>query len=195
MNHFFTNHILQLGWLLYPLIAVLIFLEGEAVIYTVMFLSYQGILNVYAAILVICLAVLFTDISSYAIGVYGPRYLPRLARFYEKLVCPIDARLQKMSFGIFLISKFTYGLHRAVTIRSGMLRLDFKKFFKINIITSSIWVPVISGLAYASWSSVQYLRHTLRYTEIILACGVIILLLSSHIVSYFSKRKLLANKK
>lgn len=160
-----------------------------------MFLSYQGLLNVYAAIIVICLAVLLTDVSSYAIGVYGPRYLPRLAKFYERLVHPIDPRLQKMSFTVFLISKFTYGLHRAVMIRSGMLKLDFPKFFKIDILTSAIWIAVISGLAYGSWSSVRYLRHTLRYTEIVLACGIVILIATSHTVSYFSKKRLLENKK
>ena len=195
MNHFFINHIAQLGWFIYPLIALLIFLEGEAIIYSVMFLSYQGTLNIYAVITVICLSVLLTDASSYAIGVYGPRYLPRLAKFYEKLVTPIDVRLQKMSFGVFLISKFTYGLHRAIMIRSGMLKLDIVRFFKIDLLTSAIWIAVISVLAYGSWSSVKYLRHTLRYTEIILACGIVILIASSHIVSHFSKKKLLENKK
>lgn len=195
MHLFFTQYIAQLGWLIYLLIAVLIFLEGEAVIYSVMFLSYQGVLNIYSAVIVICLAVLLTDLSSYAIGNYGQNIFPRMARFYERLVRPIDNRLRTLSFGVFLISKFTYGLHRAVMIRSGMLRLDFWKFFKLDVLTSALWIAIISGLAYGSWRSVHHLRHSLKYIEISLAVGIIILLFSSHLVAYFSKKKLLADKK
>lgn len=195
VTSYFAQHIIELGWLVYPLIALLVFLEGEAVIYSVMFLSYQGVLNIYTAVLVICLAILLTDLSSYAIGSYGQNIFPRVARFYERLVRPIDKQLTKMSFTVFLISKFTYGLHRAVMIRSGMLHLDFKKFFKIDLITSGLWMLIISALAYGSWRSVHHLRQSLKYIEVTLVVGVILLLLSSHLVAYFSKRELLADKK
>ncbi len=194
MHIFFAHYIAQLGWIIYPLIAILIFLEGEGVIYSVMFLSYHGTLNIYAAVATICLTVILTDMSSYAIGYYGTQKFPRIARFYERIMHPFDHRLNRISFTFFLISKFTYGLHRAVVIRSGMLRIPLKKFIRIDIITSALWILVIAGLAYGSWRSVHYLHRSLRYAEIGLGIGVLILLVSSHVISYFSKKKLLANK-
>lgn len=195
LEHIFANYLAHLGALTFPLIGIAIFLEGEAVIFATMFLAYQGLLNIYTTIIVIILSVLFTDISSYFIGYYGPLYLPRIAAFYEKIVTPMDNKLRKMSFTMFLISKFTYGFHRAVLIRSGMLRLPFWKFFRINIITSAIWITTISLIAFASWQSVHYIQHSLRYVESALAIGVILLLIGSHIVAHFSKQKLLSDTK
>lgn len=195
LEHVFANYIAHLGALTYPLIAVAIFLEGEAVIFGVMFLAYQGLLNIYSAIITIILAVLFTDVSSYFIGYYGPLYLPRIAAFYEKIVTPMDSKLRSMSFTMFLISKFTYGFHRAVLIRSGMLRVPFWKFFRINIITSTIWITTISLIAYASWESVHYIQRSLKYVEAALAFGVILLFIIAHAIRYFSKQKLLADTK
>lgn len=195
MNLFLTHHIAQLGWLVYPLIIATIFFEGEAVIYSVMFLSYQGTLNIYASLASICFSVLMTDASSYALGYYGTKTFPRIARFYEKLMSPLDDRLRSMSFVVFLVSKFTYGLHRAVVIRSGMLRVSFKKFMRIDILTSLVWVGTIAGFAYGSWRSIHYLHRSLRYAEIVLALGIVLLLVASHIVSRISKKRLLENKK
>lgn len=194
LEHIFATYIAHLGIFTYPLIGVAIFLEGEAVIFGVMFLAYEGLLNIYSTVTTIVLSVLFTDISSYAIGYYGPTYLPRVASFYEKIVTPMDNKLRRMSFIMFLISKFTYGFHRAVLIRSGMLRLPFWKFFRINILTSTIWIVTISLISYASWQSVHIIQHSLRYVERALALGVILLLIGSHTVAHFSKRKLLSSE-
>ncbi len=194
MKQFIAHQIVELGWLIFPLIALLILLEGEAVIYSVMFLSFQGSLNLYAAVITICCAVALTDISSYAFGYYGKIFFPRIAKFYEKIIHPLDGRLQKMSFSVFLISKFTYGLHRAVMIRSGMLELPIKKFFRINLITNIIWIITISCLAFGSWKSIHFFEETLRYAEVFMLIFVVLLLIGSHIFSFYSNRKLLAEK-
>ncbi len=195
MDLYIANYLAQLGVFIYLLIAIAIFLEGEAVIFGVMFLAYQGSLNIYTSIAVIILSVLLTDVVSYGIGYYGPEKLPRIARFYERIVNPMDGKLHRMSFLTFLISKFTYGFHRAVLIRSGMLRLPFWNFLRINVITSSIWIVTISAIAFASWKSLGYIQKSLHYVEAVLIIGVIGILISSHVVAHFSKKKLLGNKK
>lgn len=190
MDLYIANYLAQLGVFIYLLIAIAIFLEGEAVIFGVMFLAYQGSLNIYTSVAVIIISVLFTDIISYHIGYYGPNVLPRIARFYERIVHPMDGKLHKMSFLTFLISKFTYGFHRAVLIRSGMLHLPFWKFFKINLLTSSIWVITISAIAFASWKSLSYIQKSLHYVEVGLIIGVIGILIGSHIIAHLSKKSL-----
>ncbi|OGH60854.1 MAG: hypothetical protein A2848_01885 [Candidatus Magasanikbacteria bacterium RIFCSPHIGHO2_01_FULL_50_8] len=191
MDLFIADYLATLGGLVYLLIAIAIFLEGEAVIFGVMFLAYQGSLNFYAAVAVIILSVLLTDIVSYNIGYYGPKIFPRVARFYERIVHPMDTKLRTLSFVTFLISKFTYGFHRAVLIRSGMLRLPFWKFFRINVLTAAIWIATIAAIAFASWKSLTYIQKSLHYVEVGLIAGVVLVLIGSHLVAHLSKRKLL----
>lgn len=191
MDLYIANYLAELGALIYLLIAIAIFLEGEAVIFGVMFLAYQGSLNIYTSVAVIIISVLLTDIISYNIGYYGPGIFPRAARFYERIVHPMDSKLHRMSFLTFLISKFTYGFHRAVLIRSGMLRLPFWKFFKINLLTSSIWMITIAVIAFASWKSLSYIQKSLHYVEAGLIIGVVGILIGSHVIAHLSKKKLL----
>lgn len=188
---FLVTSIAALGGWVYPLITLAIFLEGEAVIYTVMFLSFQGTLSLWITVPVIFFSVLLTDYISYYVGVFGPRIFPRLANFYSRLTEPLDARLRSLSFTVYLISKFTYGLHRAVLIRSGMIGIPYKKLLKINLITSVIWIVTIGAVAYASWQSISYIGTSLKYVEATLLVGIIGLLIGSHIISHFGKAKLL----
>ncbi|MCX6781258.1 MAG: hypothetical protein NT003_04060 [Candidatus Magasanikbacteria bacterium] len=186
----FTTFITHLGPLAYPLIGFVIFFEGEAVIFTVMFLSYHKTLNILFTLPIIILAVIATDVTSYMIGRHGKKYFPRVAQFYTHLVHPIDNRLKAMTFGIFLISKFTYGLHRAIIIRVGQLDLPFWKFFRINLLTTAVWITTISGLAYGSWRSVRHFENSFKYIGIVLAGSVLALLIGSHVAARISKSKL-----
>lgn len=192
-HHNFLSQIAALGPGVYPLIALAIFLEGEAVIYGVMFLAFQGVISLPIVLPIIVVSVLITDFISYQVGKYGPRYLPRIANFYGRLTAPMDGRLEKLSLTVYLVSKFTYGFHRAVLIRSGMIGIPFKKLFKINLITSFVWITTIFGLAFASWKSFTYIHKSFRYVEIALLIGIIGMLLISHLVSHFTKMKLLDN--
>jgi membrane protein DedA with SNARE-associated domain len=183
--------IASLGLWVYPAIALAIFLEGEAVIYSVMFLTFEGMLKLKFTLPIVCASVLATDFISYQVGVYGPRFFPRLAKFYSHLTAPLDDRLRSLSFTVYLISKFTYGMHRAVLIRSGMIGVPFKKLLKINLVTSAIWIATITGAAYASWQSISYIGKSLRYIEVVLLVGIIVILLGSHFISHLTKIKLL----
>ena len=186
---FFLGAIASWGAWVYPLLVLAIFFEGEAVIYTVMFLTFEKIISAWITVPLIFVSVMFTDFISYSIGARCPKYFPRIAHYYEKLTSPMDARLKSVSFSVYLISKFTYGFHRAVLIRSGMIGIPVKKLFAINFFTSIIWIGAISAIAFGSWRSVSYLR-SFRYVEITLLAGIIGVLLGSHIISHFAKMKL-----
>lgn len=190
-NTIFLGTLVSWGPFVYPIIALAIFFEGEAVIFSTMFLVFEKILNPYITIPLIFVSVILTDFISYQIGKHGPRFLPRLAHYYEKLTEPLDSRLQNASFSTYLISKFTYGMHRAVLIKSGMIQVPFKKFARITCITSTIWIVVISAVSFASWKSVEIIGHSLRFIEIGLLVGVIVILVGSHLISHFAKAQLL----
>ncbi len=189
------EYVATFGPAIYPLIAVAIFFEGEAVIYGVMFLVFQGVLSAYISIPVIIGSVVATDFISYQIGKHGHKFFPRLAKFYGGLTSPMDDRLHSLSLAVYMISKFTYGFHRAVLIRSGMIHIPFRKLLKINLITSAVWISVITLASYASWQSLQFVGKSLHYVELFLLGGIIVVLLLSHIVSHFTKMKLLGTPK
>ncbi len=189
----FLPALVGLGDYIYIIIAIALFFEGEAVIYAAMFLAFQDLISIYILVPVIFASVIATDFSSYQIGRHGHKFFPRLARFYGNLTAPMDERLHSLSLGVYLVSKFTYGFHRAVLIRSGMIGIPFKKLFAINFVTSTIWIAAISGIAFASWKSLGYVKRSFHYIEITLLIGIICVLLGSHIISHFAKIKLLGD--
>lgn len=170
--------------------ALAIFFEGEAVIYSVMYLAFERLLPLHIVVPVICASVLATDFISYKIGQHGHKFFPRLAAGYGRLTAPMDSRLQRLSLSVYLISKFAYGLHRAVLIRSGMIGIPFRRLFVINLLTSTIWIAVISGAAYASWRSISIVKTSLHFFELGLIVGIIAIIAGSHIIGLIARAKM-----
>jgi membrane protein DedA with SNARE-associated domain len=108
----------------------------------------------------------------------------------RKIAGPFDEHLRERTFHTIFLSKFIYGVHHAILIRAGMLRMRLDKFIKIDFASSVTWIVVVGGLGFISSLSFDRIRHQIKFLEGALLIAFIGFLLISYLISYEAKRKL-----
>ncbi len=150
--------------------------EGEIFLFVAAFLTQQGVFNPFIMAPVVLTGITVGDILWYRLGLKLNHSASRLARWAEKISKPFDHHLSTRPMRTIMISKFIYGVHRAIIIRSGILKIDFHKFLKYDFRANLIWLVVVGGLGYASGASYHLIKGYLRFAEIAIL-GIIILFL------------------
>jgi len=113
------------------------------------FRSNFGALGVPLLILTIFCANVSGDLLWYSLG----RALreTRLGNFVKNRLpghAKIENNLQKNGPGWIFVSKFLYGSSMPIIFSIGWTRIDFKKFFRVSLLSILVWLPILSGLAY-----------------------------------------------
>lgn len=156
------------GWqvAIYPLIAIALAIEGDFVLFAVMLAVFRGALDpVYATIAVTCGAFI-GDIAWYRLGVFVGRFpKSKAARFIAKITETLDDRLKRQPARILFLSKLTYGLHRPILIRFGMLGMSLKRLIRADIPAAFFWLATISALAWIADETLLPVSQYLRYFE------------------------------
>ncbi len=182
--HYFTISA-PLGYLL---VFIGLLFEGEIVLFTAAFLIHQGVFDLGDMLLVVISAVLLGDTMWYFGGSYLHINFPFLNHWLEKLGKPFDDHLKLHSLRTIFVSKFIYGFHRPILLRSGQLQIPFKEFFKADLIASFFWISIIGGLGYGTSTLFIFFKHYFRVAEVALLLGSIIFFYLLHLVSNRSKK-------
>jgi membrane protein DedA with SNARE-associated domain len=165
-------------------------LEGDLILFAAGFLSQQGVFTLPIMLSVAFVGVLFGDALWYRAGVLLKVRAKRVEVLVGKIARPFDYHLEKRPFRTIFISKFIYGLHHAILMRAGMLHIPFRKYLKIDIVSTLIWGAVVAGLGYFSSISFTENRHELRSVEIKLLLGILAFFVISEVISKILKRGL-----
>lgn len=175
----------------YFLIFIGLLIEGEFILFIAAFLTHQGVFDLGGMFIVVVSGVLIGDILWYFVGtrLHGTNYWWQ--KWFDRIAKPFDRHLVERPSRTIFISKFTYGFHRAILIRAGMLRIAAGEFLKADALSAFIWIGVVGGLGYYGASAFSLLaRQYLRLVEVGLALGLISFFLLLHFVSHYFQKKL-----
>lgn len=162
-----------------PILYVAIFLgmilEGEAVVFAAMLLMHQRVLSWTGGSIVVVTGLLSGDMLWYIAGRSYLHKLPFLARIAHRVTRAFDRQLLRKPFRIIALSKFTYGIHHAILLRAGTLKIDKKRFVRMIVAANIIWLTVIGSIGYLLSASLATLRfrHYIRYAELLVLAGIL----------------------
>jgi len=173
----------------YPLAYVVLFigmmLDAMVFLLAGVFLMAQGYLNPALTLAVIFFGAWAEQVFLYYIG----HHLSKsswVRHWADKIAQRFDHHITEKPFRTFALSKYIYGLHRAVLVRAGMLKMDIKVFIKNSFPGTAIWVAVFSIIAYSVSASYSVLKKYISYAELV----PLVVLIVIFIVEYFISRRL-----
>jgi membrane protein DedA with SNARE-associated domain len=173
--------------LVYLVIFLAMVFEGDVILFSSFFLAHYGHLNLFGVISVSVCGALIGNILWYRFGKYLEEII-FIEKYAKKFSTLIDRQLCSNLFRMILLSKFTYGLHHLTIMRSGAMKVDFKKYFKFDFFSTLIWIGVIGGLGYVFSVSLVILKHYFRFAQIAILFGFLILLFFSYLFSKAGKK-------
>lgn len=174
METIFLHYLESWSLLVYILIFLGMFIEGDIILFLCFYLAHQGELNIFVLIAVTLVGVFLGDMCWYKFGIYPERWFPFLKKKIEKISAILDEQLQKNLFRTVLISKFTYNFHHITLMRAGAIRIPFKKYLRADVLSSFFWIVVIGGFGYASSLSFMLFKKYLKFAEIGLLISLVI---------------------
>lgn len=176
--------------LVYFIIFMGIALEGDLVLFTSAFFAHQGFLDPGIIVGVTILGISVRDILWYEIGSRVENSKNRIVIRAWKMAAPFDDHLEKRLFQSVLIAKFVYGLHLAIVMRIGALKIPLREFVKADLLAALAWIFVVGGLGVLSSKSVLLFsaQDYLQYTEIFLGIAIFFYLIFHSIIGRISKR-------
>jgi membrane protein DedA with SNARE-associated domain len=163
--------------------------EGDTALFIISFLTSQGFFDFFTIVLVVFFGTFFGDLLWYWFGlkVKNGSFIKKWA---DRIAIPFDNHLIKRNFRILFISKFTYGIHHALLVRAGILKMNFETIVRNVFVSTIFWVPIIGSIGYFSGISAPLFKKYLKYTEVILLLFVLAFILVSHYISRCSKKNL-----
>jgi membrane protein DedA with SNARE-associated domain len=172
--NFIQVHNLQ-GYI-YLVMFLAMFVDAALTVFAAVFLMSVGAIDVLPGLLVLLLGIFAEQLGFYWLGMKLSKQ-EWLSKWANKIAAPFDRHLLAQTFRTLLISKFIYGLHRGILLRSGMLKLPPKKFAEYAAYISIIWLMIIGSLGFVFSASYQEFKKTLRFAEAVpLALAVIFLI-------------------
>jgi len=187
MDSLLLHYLESYKLLAYLIIFIAMIFEGDVVLFLAFYLAHQGYFKLSNIIAVAIVGILLGDLGWYHIGKYLEN-APLIKNYFKKIGGPIDYHLKKNPFRAIFISKFMYGIHHALLMRAGALRVNLKKFFQIDILASLTWIAAIGLIGYFSSASISMTKHYIKYTEIGVLIGIMILFLITRSISRLTKK-------
>ena len=160
-----------------------IVLEGDMTLFSAAFLTHLGLFEASPMAATSLAAVWIGDLGWYGLGRWLCTRFARVDRLFCRLAGPLDRALKSHPGRAIFVSKFAYGLNHLTLIRAGAGRQPLKVFFGSDLPAGLVWLAAIGGLGYFFGASSQYLKHYLRYSEIGLLVGLVLVLVLRRLIS------------
>jgi membrane protein DedA with SNARE-associated domain len=151
---------------LYVVIFLALAFDAAITVFGAMFLMVQGSVSPLPTMMVLVLGVLAEQLVWYEIG----RRLgksEKLSMWLDKPARPFDKHLIKRPMRTLIFSKFIYGIHRAMLVRAGMLKMNYRQYLAIAALSTVIWLAVLGSLGFGFGLSYEALKKYLNYAELI----------------------------
>ncbi len=174
----------------YVIVFIGMMIEGDAILFTASFLTHRGFFDFFDMALVIFSGVLIGDSLWYWFGMWLYRKSPFVHRWLERATKPFDAHLMDRPLRTIFISKFAYGLHHPLLMRTGVLGISYKRFLQFDVVSSLAWVVIVGGIGFFSSVSFFFARRYLRFAEVALLLGLLVFFFLWHFISKSTKAKL-----
>jgi membrane protein DedA with SNARE-associated domain len=134
----------------YAILFLGMLVEGETFLMAYGILTHLKAFDWGDAFLIAYFGVIFSDILWYHLGVFLKKRYPssRFLNNNEKRVRKYFPDFEKKPAKALLMSKFIAGTNHATLMIAGILKVDFKYFFKLQVMISFLWVATFLTLGF-----------------------------------------------
>jgi|SRR3989344_4054415 len=175
---------------LYSLAFVGLLFEANTILFTVAFLTEQGIFERTIIIPLAFAGAFIGNLIWYAIGYLSAIYPNIYGRVVKFLTRPFDNALLRHPFHTVFLTKFIYGLNCAMITRAGQIKMPFWKFFKIDFLATLLWIIILWPIGEITGAVFDAAASFVKYIEIALLIAVIAFLYGKHVISKYAKARL-----
>ena len=196
MEHILALLIEYKYFILFPLAAI----EGPIVSLAAGFLIHTGHLSFIPTYLIFILGDVIPDCLYYYLGKFGDKkqilqkYISKDG-FVSRNLNLIEKLWMKHSFKTMFLSKFAYGLSTPLLICAGLIKAPFRKFIEYSFILSVFQYGAILLTGYLLGSSYFLALKYIKYTEIIIAIIIIVLVFAYIYFSKYARKQILEVEK
>ena len=156
--------------LAYGLIFLGVALEGEVTLISAGVLIHLGALNFWNILIFVYMAGMTQTFLGYSLGIFFHKKFNNNNFFVyvEKRVLSVAPRFNQKPFWSIFISKFIM-INHLVIIFSGYKKIALRKFLKAEIISTTIWAPLLLSLGYFfSYTALHISREISRFLLIVI---------------------------
>lgn len=174
----------------YPLMLVLMVVEGPFATMIAAFLASQGLFNVGIVFVLSVFGDVISDIALYFIGWFGG---PKIIKKAQKFLKIGDATIEKLknkfhenSGKLIFYVKSTTGLSYITFTLAGALRMKLSEFIKFSIFGGLVWSSLLVIIGYFFGYAAEQVSQYIKYAGYVIFAAAIIALL---ILSLYKKRQ------
>jgi membrane protein DedA with SNARE-associated domain len=174
----------------YPLMLVLMILEGPIVTIVAAFLASVGYFSVFAVFGLSVAGDVMGDIILYCIGYFGgQKILPGVEKFLKINRSTIDKLKQKFhenSGRIIFYVKSTTGLSYVTFITAGTLKMRLSKFVLFSILGGLVWSSFLVIMGYFFGYAAEQISGYIKYASAII---IFIAVIFFAVLMWYKKRQ------
>lgn len=175
---------------------ILVMIEGDVILFVSAFLVKQGLFELHYIAPILIMGALIGDFLWYSFGKLIGRYPNGLpSKIISKITARFDDGILNRTETLLLATKFIYGTNRITLIRSGMLDVSIKKFFKADVKAVLIWIFIVGGIAYITSAWIPHFKYYFRYAEIGLALGILSFFVIERLITTIFEENILGKSK
>ena len=175
LRHLVENHLL----LTYFVIFFVTIFEGEIIAISAGILVSLGAVNFWLAFLGIFCGGVIKSLVGYSLGQFLHKKFnsSKFFQHIEKRVFTMMPNFRQRPFWSIFISKFIMVNH-LVILFAGYKNIDFRKYFKAELVSTLLWAPGMMLLGYFfSYAAIRVSQELWRFSLIILVLVVLFVVL------------------
>ncbi|MDO8555240.1 MAG: hypothetical protein Q7R75_01590 [bacterium] len=187
MQNFLLNFAGGHHMLVYSLVFLAMFIEGEVVLILSGVLIKTGRINFLITLVIVFIAVVLHDIAFWWMGKKSLETKREKFLFFK--ISRMESFLNRIRTGNGLcvfVSKFVWSVNRVVLFATGYIGLPFKKLIRFSVPTALIWSMVFISLGYVFADQTEILKKDLKTGSIFLG----IFLAFVFLLEYFFRKAL-----
>ncbi len=186
----FLKFLLGASWIGYTSAFIGMIFEGDIVLFTMAFFTREGFFNPLLMFITVFAGVIIGDILWYKLGKRLASSGKLLHKFFINLTEASDRHLLERPFHTIFVSKFAYGIHHLILMRAGAINVPLNRFIRDDMRASLVWILIVGSLGYFSSYSFEFVKHSLKFAEIILLISVVFFVLAERFILRQFKKEL-----
>lgn len=181
----------------YPIMLLIMIVEGPIITIVASFLASLGIFNWIVVFLLSMAGDIIGDMLLYGIGFFGGKPIlgkaQKILKIKSAIIEKLESRFNKSGAKIIFYVKTTTGLSWITFILAGTVRMPFRKFVLFSFLGGIIWSGFLVALGYFFGYAAEQIEHYIKFAGwIIFAVAILIF---AYITSAKKKRadKIISN--
>jgi len=180
-------------YLFYSLVVLLMIFLGEETLLIIGAFSRLGYFDFWAVALAALIGTFIGDFFWFKVGAkYGERFIVKYGHWF--LITPrrfeVLEKKVKRGGGLFIFfSKFIYNLNHISLVAAGAVKFNFKKFIRIQIFVSIVWVLFFTSLGYFFAHNLAGIKHNVKLFAVLMSVIFVVFILADELLGRILARK------